>query len=422
LERHRTVPVDAEPAQRLLDVVDGLGHLAGGVGVLDPEADLSTHVAREEPVEEERTDVADVQEARRARCHANSYGHVDSVRRMRTLTLRELNRAFLARQMLLERKRIGVLRALERLGGMQAQWAPGPYFGLWARVEGFRPAALERELRAGTVLRPAMMRGTLHLVTARDYPVFFAALRDMPTWYQPHHVEHALKAVAGARRLAPLTQRDMLDHLEHEHGHADELERRRIGHALRRHAHLLHAQESSLWSGRPGRLLFHAHPEPDVMDSGAARAELVGRYLAAFGPAARADVAEWSGLRVGEVADVLETLEPLRHFRDESGRELLDVRRAPLPPADTPAPVRLVPRFDNLILSHKDRTRVIADEHRGAVIEGGWVKATVLVDGFVAGTWDVEDTRVRLEPFAPWPRAVKREVEDEAVRLEAWLA
>jgi hypothetical protein len=149
---------------------------------------------------------------------------------------------------------------------------------------------------------------------------------------------------------------------------------------------------------------------------------LIRRYLGAFGPATRADISEWSGLRVRELEPALDALEPLARFRDERGRELLDLPRAPLPGADTPAPVRLMPRFDNLILSHKDRNRVLADEHRRLVIDGGWVKSTFLVDGFVAGTWEVEDGRIRLEPFAPVPRTARRELEREASALEAWLA
>jgi hypothetical protein len=149
----------------------------------------------------------------------------------------------------------------------------------------------------------------------------------------------------------------------------------------------------------------------------------VRRYLAAFGPATRADIAEWSGLRVRDFEPALEALEPLRRFRDERGRELLDLPRAPLPSPDIAAPVRFLPRFDNLVLSHADRTRVIADEHRKVVIHGGgMVEATFLVDGVVAGLWRVEKDRVRVEPFSPLPRASRSSVEDEAARLEAWLA
>jgi hypothetical protein len=343
----------------------------------------------------------------------------------RVLTLKELNRATLARQMLLERKKVGVLPAIERIAGMQAQWPPSPYVGLWSRVTGFKRESLERAVRNGDVVKPTVMRGTLHLVTARDYPMFWWALRDMPTWYDDTHLEHALRAVEGARLLAeevPLTHKDGLAYLEREHGHTDDLQRRRIFHAVRRHAHLLHAPESALWKGRPLGL-FRPYPEPEPMDVLAARTELVRRYLAAFGPSTRADIADWSGLRVTDFAAALDALEPLRRFRDENGRELLDVQRAALPPAETLAPVRFLPKWDNTLLAHADRRRVLPEELRKTVIaKNGDVTQTFLVDGIVAGSWNVDKKgKVTLEPYAPLPRASRREVEDEAARLEAWL-
>jgi hypothetical protein len=343
----------------------------------------------------------------------------------RVLTLKELNRATLARQLLLERKKIGVLPAIERIAGMQAQWPPSPYVGLWSRVAAFKRESLERAVRSGDVVKPTVMRGTLHLVTARDYPMFWWALRDMPTWYDDTHLAQALKALAGARRLAeqePLTHKAGHAYLEHEHGHADELERRRIFHAVRRHAHLLHAPESALWSGRPLGV-FHPYPEPEPMDVLAARTELVRRYLGAFGPATRADIADWSGLRVTDFAAALDALEPLRRFRDENGRELLDVPRAPLPAADTPAPVRFLPKWDNTLLAHADRRRVLPEELRRTVIaKNGDVTQTFLVDGIVAGSWSADKKgKVTIAPFAPLPRVARRAVEDEAAHLEAWL-
>ena len=308
---------------------------------------------------------------------------------------------------------------------MQAQWPPSPYVGLWSRVAGFKRDALERAVRGGDVVKPTVMRGTLHLVSARDYPMFWWALRDMPTWYDDTHLAHALKALAGVRKLAemaPLTHKDGLAYLEREHGHADDLTRRRIFYAVRRRAHLLHAPESALWTGRPLGL-FHAYPEPKPMAVLAARTELVRRYLAAFGPATRADIADWSGLRVVDFAEALDALEPLRRFRDENGRELLDLPRAPLPPADTPAAVRFLPKWDNTLLAHADRRRVLPDELRKAVIaKNGDVTQTFLVNGVVAGSWSADKKgKVTIVPFAPLPRVARREVEDEAARLEAWM-
>jgi hypothetical protein len=342
----------------------------------------------------------------------------------RVLTLKELNRATLARQLLLERKRIGVQPAIERLAGMQAQWPPSPYIGLWSRLAGFKRETLERAILRGDVVKPTVMRGTLHLVTARDYPTFWWALRDMPTWYDETHLAHALKALEGARKLAeqaPLTHRQALDYLEREHGHTEDSERRRIFHAVRRRAHLLHSPDSALWTTQPSAV-FHSYPEPGELDVLAARTELVRRYLAAFGPATRADIAEWSGLRVADFAPALEALEPLRRFRDENGRELLDVPRAPLPPADTPAPARFLPKWDNTLLAHADRRRVLPEELRKTVIaKNGDVTQTFLVDGIVAGSWKADRKgTIALTPYAPLPRAARREVEEEAARLEAW--
>jgi len=343
----------------------------------------------------------------------------------RVLTSRELNRATLARQLLLQRANAKPLAAIERVAGMQAQWPPSPYIGLWSRLNGFKRETLERAILRGEVLKPTVMRGTLHLITKRDYPMFWWALRDMPTWYDDTHLAHALTALPGARVLAqsaPLTHNQALLYLEQEHGHADEHERRRIFHALRRRAHLLHAQESALWKGRPSAV-FHLHDEPQLMAVLAARKELVRRYLAAFGPATRADIADWSGLRVADFAEALDELEPLRRFRDEKGRELLDVPRAPLPPADVPAPVRFLPKWDNTLLAHADRTRVLPDELRKAVIgKNGDVTQTVLVDGVVAASWSADKKgKITVVPYAPLPRAARREVDDEAARLEAWL-
>jgi len=343
----------------------------------------------------------------------------------RVLTLKELNRATLARQLLLERKKIGALAAIERLAGLQAQWPPSPYIGLWSRVTGFRREALERALLNGEVVKPTVMRGTLHLVTTRDYPIFWWALRDMPTWYDETHLAHALRALKGVRRLAemaPLTHKQGLAYLEEEHGHGDELTRRRIFHAVRRHAHLLHAPESALWRGRPTGV-FHPYPEPDDVEVLAARTALVRRYLGAFGPSSRADIADWSGLRVADFAQALDALEPLRRFRDENGRELLDLPRAPLPPPDTPAPVRFLPKWDNTLLAHADRRRVLPEELRRSVIaKNGDVTQTFLVDGVVAGSWTADRAgNVTLTPFAPLPRAARRDVEDEQARLETWL-
>jgi hypothetical protein len=186
-------------------------------------------------------------------------------------------------------------------------------------------------------------------------------------------------------------------------------------------AHLLHHHETALWRARPeGRFVVLDEPEPHVPVE--ARAEILRRYLAAFGPATLRDIGAWSMMHAPELEAALARLEPLRRFRDERGRELLDVPRAPLPDAATPAPVRFLPKWDNVLLAFADRTRVLPEPYRKTVIGmNGDVAQTSLVDGLVAGRWRADKGHIVTEPFAPLPRAVQRELRDEAERLEAFL-
>ena len=334
--------------------------------------------------------------------------------------MRELNRATLARQLLLERRRLPVVRSLERLAGLQAQWAPAPYVGLWTRIEGFRRETLERAVLHEEAVRAVLMRGTVHLVSRRDYGLFGSAVA-LPPWVRPESA-----ALAGSVHDSllefgrePRTRAQVLAWLHETHG-IEHDGGAGLWYALRTVGRLTHAPETGTWKQpRETRYVLIDHEQVDPLP---AREHLVRRYLGAFGPATRADIAEWSGLRVRDFEPALDALEPLRRFEDERGRELLDLPRAPVPPGDAPTPVRFLPRYDNLVLSHADRTRVVADDHRRTVIHGGgMVEATFLLDGFVAGLWRLEKGRVRIEPFAPVPRVWRREVEDEAARLEAWL-
>ena len=181
----------------------------------------------------------------------------------------------------------------------------------------------------------------------------------------------------------------------------------------------MHAPATGRWR-QPASTTYVA-VEREEHDPLRARIELVRRYLAAFGPATRADASTWSGLRSRDLGGALDALEPLRRFRDPEGRELLDLPRAPLPPAETRVPVRFLPKWDSVLLAHADRRRVVTDEHRRTIVGvNGDVAQTFLVDGLVAGTWTLERGRVLVHPFAPLPRAARRELEDEARRLEAF--
>jgi Winged helix DNA-binding domain len=310
---------------------------------------------------------------------------------------------------------------IERLVGMQAQWPPAPYVGIWTRTTSFRRHALERELARAVVVKATVMRQTLHLLTRRDYALLRAALSETNF---PDQTQVAKRLAPSVRRLAakgPVTTAEALAHLEREHGLAG-IDARRAWRGARVRAHLLHHHETALWNPRRnGR--FVALEEPEAHVPVEARAEIFRRYFAAFGPASRRDISAWSMMHMPEIDAALERLEPLRRYRDEHGRELLDVRRAPLPDGDMPAPVRFLPKWDNVLLAFADRTRVLPEEYRKTVIRmNGDVAQTFLVDGFVAGIWRVENGRVAIEPFAPLPRSAQRELEDEAARLEAFLA
>ncbi len=339
----------------------------------------------------------------------------------RVLTLRELNRATLTRQLLLERKRRSPTSVIERLVGMQAQWPPAPYVGIWTRTTSFRREALERELAGASVVKATVMRMTLHLVTRRDYALLRAALSETNYPDQSAVARRLASSVRAFAATGPVTHEEALAYLEREHGLTGR-EARLAWRGARVRAHVLHHHESALWRARPeGR--FVAIPEPDAHDPTDARAQILRRYLAAFGPASRRDIVAWSMMHVPEIRRALDRLEPLIRFRDEQGRELLDVPGSPRPDAETPVPVRFLPKWDNVLLAFADRTRVLPEEYRKRVIgTNGDVAQTFLVDGLVAGTWRAEDRRVVLDPFSPLPRSVRGELQDEAERLEAFLA
>jgi hypothetical protein len=247
-----------------------------------------------------------------------------------------------------------------------------------------------------------------------------AALSETNFPWQSSAAERLAPAIRALAAGGAVTTAEALAYLESEHALTG-INARRAWRAARVRAHLLHHHETALWRGRPeGR--FVALEEPDEHDPLEARAELMWRYLAAFGPASRRDIVAWSMMHVPEIGRALDRLEPLRRFRDESGRELLDVRRAPLPDAEVPAPVRFLPKWDNVLLAFADRTRVLPERYRKIVIRmNGDVAQTFLVDGFVAGTWRADNGHVVVEPFEPLSRTARRDVEEEAARLEAFL-
>jgi hypothetical protein len=340
----------------------------------------------------------------------------------RVLTLRELNRTLLLRQLLLGREALPVPRAIERVGGLQAQWAPAPYVALWSRLRGFERAALERALVRGSVVKALLMRATMHLVSARDYAWFDACVRDARTLARtrgtrPPDMRVVKRAVALTRKR-PRTRPELMRELGYDPRTQDPNQLREQSWVIAL-ARLEQTPEAAFWSFRGSPLLRPAeHHLPPRRE---AAAYLVRRYLAALGPATRADVSGWSGVPIRDLSHGFESLR-LRTFHDEDGRELLDLPGAPLAGGDAPAPARLLPRWEEILLAHKDRTRVLPDEYRPQVIAvNGDVRQAILIDGFVAGYWEHSGDRVTIHPFAPIPRAARRELEDEAQRLAAWL-
>jgi hypothetical protein len=340
----------------------------------------------------------------------------------RTLTQRELNRALLARQQLLERDQTTIPRMLERMGGLQAQYAPSMYIGLWSRLDGFERDDLTRALERMTVVQGTLMRSTIHLVSARDYWPFAVATRHnrRETWLKSHKGGPTAREMAdAAKRLRRRLKDGPLRRAEVEElvgGGAVGVGG--VGMWL----DLVRVPPSGTWERRRADLYAAAEDwlgAPDV-DADAAREHLVRRYLGGFGPASRNDIADWAGLPLKDVTAVLEHMR-LRRFRDEAGNELLDLPRAPIPDPDTPAPVRFLPVWDATLLAHARTTGILPEEHRSKVFKTKTPQSvqTFLVDGTVAGTWTYAKRRIRLEPFGRLDPSARRELQEEAERLAA---
>ncbi|WP_213455761.1 winged helix DNA-binding domain-containing protein [Rhizomonospora bruguierae] len=346
---------------------------------------------------------------------------------MPTLSLRRLNRATLARQSLLERSPAGIVLAVDALGGLQAQEARPPFLGLWTRSARFAEADLHRALHERALVRVTYLRGTLHITTAEQYlalrstlrPVLESAVRVLGSRAATLEMDRVLPVARDLLAGQPRTFNELRPLLVAAFPEVDE---RALGYAVRTHLPLVMVPTQDRWAF-PSVARFAladewlgAEPAPDPEP-----AALVRRYLAAFGPATAADAQEWSGLR--GLRQVLASMrDDLRVLRDDRGRELFDLPDAPLPDEDTPAPPRFLPEFDNLVLAHADRARVVPDAHRPLVVTKNLrVRATYLWDGFVHGTWRVDRKRgiatLRLSPYEPLPPGAADALAEEADAL-----
>jgi hypothetical protein len=330
------------------------------------------------------------------------------------LDRKALNRALLARQWLLEPRDVGVVEAVEHLGGLQAQDVKAPYFQLWARIEGFDPVALAELLEAREVVRIAAMRSTIHLVSARDAPVLRALGQGEITrstdgnWALPDDVDRAALATV-ARELVDAEPRTFAQLAELLAPRFPQADPKALAQQVRACVPLVQVPPRGVWgaSGPAAHTSLEAWLGPEARPPDHEELELealIVRYLRAFGPARAADFQKWSGRRAGVPEAFARLRDQLTIVLDEDGRELLDLPDAPRPPADTPVPPRLTGPFDNLVLSHADTARIVPPEHRPRVMtQNGLIAGLVLLDGFVAGNWKVKATKkvatVTITPF-----------------------
>jgi hypothetical protein len=346
----------------------------------------------------------------------------------RVLTLRELNRALLARQLLLQRSELSALDAVGATGGLQAQVRQMPHIGLWSRLRDFRREQLNEPAAGGHAVRASLMRFTLQVWTAADYLELRADLQPALTRAMRGFVgkrivgldpEPVLALAREALEQGPLTFAALRGLLADRFPAWDTPA---LALLVRSELPLVQVGGDPKW-GWPATPAFGLAEQqlgrPLAPPQGPG--ELIRRYLAAFGPGSARDVQTWSGLTGLKAA--LKELEPeLVILRDECGNELFDLPGAPLPDGHTPAPPLFLPEYDNAILSHADRSRIVPEEHRSKVFVGaGRVLATFLLDGFVAGTWKIERegrrARIALEPFGRLAKADRAALEAEGERL-----
>jgi hypothetical protein len=356
-----------------------------------------------------------------------------------TLTTAALNRALLARQGLLERLDAPLPKSVEAVGALQAQqWNALPV-ALASRVDGFAPEQLHDALERGDLLAGTLLRGTLHLVSAREHPAYAAVADDSraPFWRRTDAepskkvdallkalLAYAAKAPRSGEEIAAFLEAWIADHPDALDAGEIEQQRKLNWRPFLRWSAFVRAPADGRWGAKaPSALL--AAPSPRHAPAKAKELnEVMRRHLRAFGPAAADDVASWIGVRAPQVRAALDRLK-LERFEDERGQTLYDLPGAPLPDPETPAPPRLLAAFDSVLLAYdsKRRARILPDRHRDAVYERRnlRIKPSYLIDGLVAGTWSLEVKRreatVTLQPLQRLVKAARTELVEEAERV-----
>jgi hypothetical protein len=342
---------------------------------------------------------------------------------------RALNRALLGRQLLLRRSDLSALDAIQHLVGMQAQIPLAPYVGLWSRLSGFVPEHLSQLILGRQAVRMHQMRCTLHLVSASDAVRLRPVIQPVLTrgFYSGSPFGRNLTGIDMPALLA--AARDLLEAKPRTRSQLSQLLSQRwpaydspsLAYAATYLTPLVQVPPRGIWgTGGVATWTTVAAWLDRASDTALSIEDMVRRYLAAFGPASMADVRAWSGMSVPPEA--VDRLRPtLRTFSDDRGRELFDLPEAPLPAADTPAPPRFLPEFDNILVGYADRTRLIPAEHHKWVV-GHLGRPMLLVDGFIAGSWNVTDATLSIATFAPLAAEDRHVLTKEGRRLLKFAA
>ncbi len=340
------------------------------------------------------------------------------------LTQRALNRALLARQLLLERSTLSIPDAVDQVGGLQTQYAPSGYVGLWTRLAGFERAALTAGLEDRSIIQATLMRVTIHIVSRREYWPFALGVRQArrEQWRRTamrlsgageRDMEAAAERMRAALADGPRTVKELGD-----------LATGFVG-TLGLWVDLVRVPPAGTWERRRADSLALAEDwvGPPTATEADGLAHLVRAYLRAFGPGAWRDIASWAGISIATAKEAARGLD-LRSFRDEDGGQLVDLPDAPLPDPDTPTPVRFLPHWDANLLVHARRTGLLPERYRSRVFstKNPFSVGTYLVDGVVAGAWSLKDGRIVLDPFEELTARDERAVEREREALEAFHA
>lgn len=347
---------------------------------------------------------------------------------MTVLSERALNRAYLSRQWLLERRSASALEAIEHLTGMQSQAALAPYTGLWTRLVDFQPDELSQLMYDRSVVRLSLMRSTIHLVTADDALGIYPLLRVVHQrnlasnqTLSPLRSSIDLDALTTAGRhllASPLSGSDLGEALAEEFPDYDPAV---LSRAVRDLVAGVQVPPRGIWSkgGHPITTTLESWLDrpltPYTLDA------LVHRYLAAYGPATPLDMQQWSGLT--HLTEVFTRLNLRTYTHEETGQTLYDLPDIPLPDPETPAPTRFLPAYDNLYLSHTTRTRILPTTHRPHIFtNNGIIKPTVLHNGFPCATWAHTKATLTITPLQKLPRSAMAEIDAEAHHLLNFLA